>query len=356
MSIKKIKLTNLRNILSADVELADGFNMFYGENGSGKTSVLEAVHLLSLRKSFRTHLSSQIIQNKQQSFTVFSELNDNSYIGVEKKHSEPITVKRNGDLGVSMADIASILPLQLINTEGFELLDAGPKLKRQFMDWGLFHVEPSFYKVWKKFNNALTSRNAVLKQRGSKEYLKAWDSVLIENSYLIDQYRKNYTKGFQEIFLKTIEDMLDIPINLQYNRGWHASRDYADVLEENIEKDRICGYTQYGPQRADIKIMAFQQPAHTRLSRGQLKLTMCALRLAQGQHLFIKKGKKCLYLVDDIAAELDSRYINKLVEKLHSIQAQVLVTAIELEHLNHFYKYENSKMFHVKQGSFYLKK
>jgi DNA replication and repair protein RecF len=356
MSIQKIKLTNIRNIQSAEFELTDKFNLFYGKNGSGKTSVLEAVYLLSLRKSFRTHISTQIIKNNQNSFTVFSKLTNDNCIGIEKRKSEPIIVKKNGELGISTSDIASILPLQLINTEGFGLLDAGPKLRRQFIDWGLFHVEQEFFKVWKNFNNALVNRNTILKQRGSLDHLKAWDSVLAQNANIIDSFRKRYINSFQKVLSSAINDILDIPVEIKYNRGWREDTEYADILAINIEKDKLYGYTQYGPQRADMKILAYQQAAHTRLSRGQLKLVMCALKIAQGQHLFEETGKKCLYLVDDIAAELDHNYISKLVEKLHSIQAQVLVTGIELEHLKAFDRYDDTRLFHVKHGCFYHKK
>ncbi len=354
MSIKKIKLTNLRNIEYAELGLANRFNLFYGRNGSGKTSVLEAVHLLSMRKSFRTHLSNQIIKNNQSSFTIFAELTDASCLGVEKKQFEPIVVKRNGALGVSMAEIAGLLPIQLINTEGFHLLDSGPKLRRQFIDWGVFHVEHKFLKIWQRFNNALVNRNAILRQGGNKEYLAAWDTILIENSILIAQYRKDYLESFLPVFKEEIDCILDIPMQIEYRRGWAEDKNFSDVIVENLAKDRVLGYTQYGPHKADVRITIYGQPVHVRLSRGQLKLVMCSLRLAQGKHLFTSTSKKCLYLVDDIAAEFDQNHISKLVDKLNSIKAQVLVTGIEVQHLALFAKNQDTKMFHVKQGDFLI--
>ena len=351
MSIEKIKLTNLRNIEYAELKLAKKFNLFYGENGSGKTSVLEAIHLLSTRKSFRTSSTNQIIKNNRQSFTIFAELNDVSNIGIEKKHSEPILVKKNGD-GATAAETASRLPVQIINTTGFQLLDMGPKLRRKFIDWGVFHVEHAFFKVWQKFNNALANRNAILKKGGSKDYLAAWSSILVENAMLIDKYRKAYFEEFCLIFMDDISGLLDIPINISYYRGWANDRNYHDVVNDNLIKDKMLGHTQYGPHKADIKITAYGEPVHNRLSRGQLKLVMCSLRLAQGRHLYNTTNKECLYLVDDIAAELDKNYLSRLISQLNTIKAQVLVTGIEKQHLEFFTKYDVHQMFHVKHGKF----
>ncbi|NQY30865.1 MAG: DNA replication/repair protein RecF [Flavobacteriaceae bacterium] len=352
MPIEKIKLTNLRNIEYTEINLANKFNLFYGENGSGKTSVLEAIHLLSTRKSFRTSSTNQIIKNSTQSFTIYAELSDVSNIGIEKKHSEPIMVKKNGE-SATVAETASRLPIQLINTTGFQLLDMGPKLRRKFIDWGVFHVEHAFFKVWQKFNNALANRNAILKKGGSREYLSAWNSILIDNAMLIDKYRKKYFEEFCPIFMEDIGELLDIPINLDYFRGWNEDRPYEKVINNNLMKDKMLGYTQYGPHKADLRITAYGEPVHTRLSRGQLKLVMCSLRLAQGRHLYKTTDKECLYLVDDVAAELDKNYLSRLVSQLNTMKAQVLVTGIENQHLEFFTRYGESRMFHVKHGKFF---
>lgn len=219
MTISQLKLTNLRNIAEADLGLSTEFNLFYGENGSGKTSLLEAIHLLAMRRSFRTHLSTKLINNAEKLFTVFGKIG-RSTIGIEKSSQGPIMVKYDGDSGASMAEIARIIPTKLIYTQGFQLLDSGPKIRRQFMDWGLFHVELEFFGHWQKFQAALEQRNALLKQTMDHSQLRVWDDILEENANIIDSMRNSYMERFLPIFNDLAAKMLNTPIQISYERGW----------------------------------------------------------------------------------------------------------------------------------------
>lgn len=356
MSIKNIKITNLRNIQEASVELAKTSNAFYGVNGSGKTSLLESIALLSLRKSFRTSQTTKVVSKEQRACSIFSVLNSEDTIGISKTKNGPLQVKLNGENGPSAASIAHLLPLQLINTEGFKLLDAGPKLRREFMDWGLFHVEQEFYPVWKKYHDALKNRNSILKSGQDMQMLDVWNGMLVDYGKQLDARRQDYVKALYPVFQNTLENMLEIEVNLEYLPGWPANTDLLSALERSLKGDLALGHTQFGPHRAEIAITSHHVPVDHILSRGQQKIVMCALKLAQGQHLLEATGKTCLYLVDDVAAELDKNNIKKFAECLQRMAAQVFVTGIEREHLANFILDDESSLFHVEQGVFTLEK
>jgi DNA replication and repair protein RecF len=140
-----------------------------------------------------------------------------------------------------------------------------------------------------------------------------------------------------------------VALTFSFQRGWEKETDYAEVLERNFERDRMLTYTAHGPHKADFRIRADGAPVEDTLSRGQLKLLMCALRLAQGEFLTRESGRRCLYLIDDFASELDDARRGLLASRLKATQSQVFVSAISAEHVMDMSD-ENSKMFTVEKG------
>jgi len=125
----------------------------------------------------------------------------------------------------------------------------------------------------------------------------------------------------------------ELEISVSFHQGWDKNTEYADLLRENFERDRHLGYTFSGPQKAEFRFKANGLPVEDVLSRGQLKLLMCALRLAQGEHLMSQKERPCIFLIDDFASELDESKRALLAERLQQSQSQVFVTAITQEQL-----------------------
>jgi len=145
MSLSRISVTGIRNLLPVTLSPSPRINILHGDNGSGKTSLLEAIHLLGMARSFRSTRLNPVISHEQDSCTVFGQVElgeaQSSALGISRDRSGEVRIRINGQTVRSAAELADALPLQLINPDSFRLLEGAPKLRRQFLDWGVFHVE-----------------------------------------------------------------------------------------------------------------------------------------------------------------------------------------------------------------------
>jgi DNA replication and repair protein RecF len=354
MPISSLEITNVRNLESVACEPHAKFNVFYGQNGSGKTSVLEAIHILSVGKSFRHHQVDNLINYNSSSLAVVGRLQStvNQYsVGIEKQTRGKTTIRVNGENCHSAAALAKLLPQQLIHPDSDMLISGSPKLRRQFIDWGLFHVEQKFFSIWQQLQKILKQRNAALKLQQSREQISCWDEEYVTISQEISQMRRQYLLQLQPLFNHMINFLLKKPvINIAYQQGWQGDNLLA-LLAKNYYRDLQLGYTQFGPQRDDMGIYSAQRPIAEILSRGEQKLVVVALRLAQGQLLQRITNESCIFLLDDFAAELDIPHRQKMIEILNDLGAQVFLTTIELEEVKTAINFINPRLFHVEQGT-----
>ena len=355
MPLSRLIIKQFRNIKACDIHLSAGFNFLIGPNGSGKTSVLEAIYLLGHGRSFKSNLTGRVIQNECDELFVHGRfLNSDQFelpIGINKQRDGTTEVKIGGQSGQKLAQLAQVLPLQLLHPEGFDLLTDGPKHRRAFIDWGVFHTESAFYDAWGRFRRLNKQRNALLKTARSYRELSYWDQEMARLAENISQWRALYVEQMSvkaEQICRTFLPEFDI--QLKYYRGWDKDTPYQDILEKNFERDQALGYTFSGPNKANLRIKVNGTPVEDVLSRGQLKLMVCALRVAQGQHLTEMTGKQCIYLIDDFASELDSQRRKRLADCLKETGAQVFVSSITEGQIADMYD-DKGKMFHVEHGT-----
>lgn len=350
-----LKIQHFRNLSNIDIQLSSKFNIFFGENGSGKTSLLEAVHYLGLCRSPRTHLNTRIIQHDQSFFSVYGLIEENNLsipLGVQKKQQQEMEIKINGKKGENLLELAKVLPLQFIDGDTHQFFLEGSKPRRQFLDWGVFHVEQKFLLAWKMATQALKQRNAAIKSRMDWKQILVWEKQLIFAAEELNVYRKEYLRLFEIEFKKICEVLMpNYEISLDYYQGWPSDQDLNEAFAETRSRDVELGYTQYGPQRADIRLKVGNTPIADLLSQGQQKLVTYALRLTQGILLEKLANRRCIYLIDDLPSELDERKQFLVVEILEKLNAQIFVTGIhQAELFNLFKNFSDTKMFYVERG------
>lgn len=353
MALTRLLIKDFRNIEQADLQLAPGFNFLVGANGSGKTSVLEAIYTLGHGRAFRSLQAGRVIRHDEAAFVLHGRLEGKERdisVGLTKNRAGDSKVRIDGSDGHKVAELAQLLPMQLITPEGFTLLNGGPKYRRAYVDWGCFHNTPGFFNAWSNLRRLLKQRNAALRQVSRYSQIRPWDQELVPLAEQISLWRAEYSAAISAEITATCSQFLpEFDLRFSFQRGWDKESDYGELLERNFERDRALTYTASGPHKADFRIRAEGTPVEDLLSRGQLKLLMCALRLAQGEFLTSQSGRRCVYLIDDFASELDDSRRRLLAERLKATQAQVFVSAISAEHVIDMTD-EKGKMFRVEQG------
>lgn len=324
--------------------------MIIGPNGGGKTSILEAIHMLCVGRSFRSPVSKQIVQYEQDKLTVFGRFANDTAVGVEKQRQGRSRVRINQQEQANLAELVSIQPLQLIDAASFALLDDSPQYRREFLNWGVFHVEHEFFHHWQTYQRALKQRNQVCRQRGSLQVLQSWDLQCLSAGNQLTTYQANYLNVFKSQFDEVWQQLSsDLHINMELYQGWSSDIDLAAALERDRQLDYDQGYTHSGPHRADVKITTEKGLIKHHFSRGQKKLLLFALKLAQGLLLYKQTQKSCLYLIDDLAAELDKHHRELLLSLLDSISAQVFITAVDADVFSSSL-IKDANVFHVEHG------
>lgn len=356
MVLTRLLINNFRNIEQASISPTPDFNFLIGANGSGKTSVLEAIYTLGHGRAFRTLHTNRIIRHDQPAFVLHGRIADKEYIqrdiavGLMKDRLGSTKIRINNDDRPGVAALARLLPIQLITPEGFRLLNGGPKYRRAYIDWGCFHQSPDFFQKWSNYRRLLKQRNAALRQTLRYEHILPWDQELAPLAEEISALRLEYSRAIIAGIMETCAQFLpECTLTFSFQRGWDKDRNYATLLEQQFQRDRELTYTAHGPHKADFRIRTEGVPVEEVLSRGQLKLLVCALRLAQGEHLSQRSNQKCLYLIDDFASELDECRRHLLGVRLKAAYAQVFVSAISADHIIDMVD-EKGKMFHIKKG------
>jgi len=354
MSVVRLEIAHVRNLQSVSLLPHPRLNLLTGVNGSGKTSVLEALHLLGLGRSFRSGRARRLVNDAESACTVFAVLGDGGQAGIRRGANGETDLKVDNSSQVTLAQLVHRLPLCLLDPESMDLLDAGSKPRRAQLDWGVFHVEHRFYPVWLRYQRALKQRNSLLRS-GSIGRLEAavWHHELADAALQLHDFREGYLARWQPVWEELMQAFLpEQSLSLDYSPGWDLSLPLEVQLAESWGKDVERGHTQIGPHRADLRVKRGTAPADEVLSRGQKKLVVCALKLSQVS-LLQATGQECVLLVDDLASELDALARQRLIDYLAVSGAQVFITSIEPEAVRPALEGTGNsfKMFHVEHGN-----
>lgn len=354
MSLIKLDVYNVRNIETAALAVSPRVNLIIGPNGSGKTSLIEAVYLLGRARSFRTSRIGQTIRFGQEQLTVAGRIDQGDRsapltVGVRIARSQREIVLAGRKL-TSSAELIRAFPVLLIHPASHALLEQSPKVRRQFLDWGAFFLDQNYLSHWRSYVRALSQRNALLRQ-GDRRNLQTWTHELARYGTIVAQTRFAYLERLRPYFLDVARVFLGAHVfSVIPNAGWNSdTTSLLATLEENLGQDLTLGFTQPGPHRADFAVMADGKPARQFLSRGQMKLLVMALMLAQARCLAESLSVRGCVLIDDLASELDDDNRARLLRFLEAVPSQVFISTTD-DRIRHELGTAEAALFRIAGG------
>lgn len=366
MHLTRLQVTAVRRLTDIAMRPAPGINVITGDNGAGKTSLLEGLHLLAYGRSFRGRVRDGLIKTGADAVEVFAEWHEDVSGRTRRaglRHSGHRWEGRlDGETVAQLGELCAALAVVTFEPGSHALVTGGGEPRRRLVDWGLFHVEQAnpadgtqggFLTLWRRYARALKQRNALLKARVRDNQLEAWDHELAETGEPLTRRRQAYLDALEPLLQAMTTELapsLGLP-RLVFQPGW--SRDnlsLADALLVARDRDLANGFTSVGPHRADWRIDYAALPGRETLSRGQAKLSALAILLAQAEHHASACGEWPVIALDDLASELDRNHQRRVLDRLLGSGAQVFITGTEapsaLSGLG-----ARIEMFHVEQGS-----
>jgi DNA replication and repair protein RecF len=346
MILERVWLKSLRNFDELQWSLHPRCNVVVGDNGSGKTTFLESIYLLSRGQSFRTRSSSPLIQFNQSQLMIHARTADEERLYLEKNWKGQTKLLLNEKRCQRFSDITKILPCQLFHQDLFQIIDASSQIRRRLLDWGLFYHHPDYAKIYRDFKKVLLQRNYMLKQKASHHELQAWMKPFVDLSEQIDEYRQVYVKNlYQALQQELTHFSIDFSCQLKYNSGWDKQHGLEFILKEQEAYDRKLGFTHSGPHHADLCFLSVQGKGKTEWSRGQQKLILILLKIAQIKLL----AQPCLFLFDDLAAELDKKRLHQLYQEIRKLSGQTIFTALD-DSAKDLEVFADSRWFYLEDG------
>ena len=354
MHITHLRVRDLRCLADVELQPHARLNLVAGPNGAGKSSLLEAIHLLAYGRSFRGRVRDGLIRTGSAALEIFVEWNEQARPGRRAglRHTGAQWEARlDGEAVDLLGSLSAAIAVLTFEPGSHALIDGPSEARRRFLDWGLFHVEPTFLSLWRRHARALKQRNALLKQGASTDQLLAWEVELAEAAERLTIARKRYVGELEgDLAAMSAQLSADLgPLALDFTSGWRDQElPLADALLLARERDRSVGFTTVGAHRANWGLRSSLWPAGEAPSRGQAKLCALACLLAQGRHFQRVRGEAPIFLLDDFAAELDTRHQTRLLGALRGDEWQVFMTGADLpKGLGD----GGFTRFHVEQGS-----
>jgi DNA replication and repair protein RecF len=342
MRLAELRATDLRCLAQVELTLHPRLNLLTGNNGSGKTSILEAIYLLGRGRSFRTRHTEQLIRHTATELQVFGRVESvgteapgdvNEHIlshgiGLGCTRQKGVEARIDGRDVASLAELSELFPVQVIDPGIHRLVEEGPVQRRRWLDWAVFHVEPDFVRHWQGYSRALRQRNAALRCGADPS---PWDGELVRLGQLLSSARARLIQALEPYWTAALRELDTVPATLGYFQGWSREQDLAGALGAHALRDRERGTTTYGPHRFDVLLRLDGRSARELVSRGQQKLIGAAMALTMSRYVAEAVGRAPTLLLDDPAAELDRAHTERLLAAVASLGGQLVVAALRAE-------------------------
>ncbi len=354
MIIKEIKLDCFRSYEFLETPINNGINLFYGDNGSGKSSIIESVYFALTGKSFRTNDTNNLIQESKKQIQTLLVFDEGSSIKITKKRDNRAQISQNR--GVKTSNFIKLVkkyPNCLIENKEFFFTTSNPEQKRSFLNKTLFYVEHTDAVLLNEIKKITSQRAACLKNKDYNQ-IKYWDEKLIEIEPKIYLLNTNLCKKINNYLInsdlvKNFEDKNPWikELSIKYDRGYEGLSNYSDILSKNFEKDCILKRTTEGPHKRSFNILLNNTDASEILSRGQQKIVSIILHLIQREIIIEHTNLIPILLMDDISSELDKENANLMLKYLINKSVQTIMTSINL---SHFADHNDVFLFHVEHN------
>ena len=354
MHVTALEVRSLRVLRHVEVDFSPRVNLVVGPNGSGKSSLLEAVHILGSGRSFRSYRLHDVIARGATNLRVVGRTIDphgiGHIIGIDyASAATPLRIRRDGADVKASSELAAALPTVTVTPDSYRLVTDGADLRRRIIDRLMFHVEPDYLECYQRYRRALRQRNAGIRSGVGDAELGGWEEELVSAGQRLTEQRSEYLAGALPVMKSTVERLVGASIEIQFYRGWSASVSLEGTYRQTLVSDRQRGYTQAGPHRADLRFTVDGRPVQHCLSRGETKMFVTAIAVAQARDLAGILGYPPLVVVDDLASELDSRSRCRCLAELKAIGAQLFLTAVPGTGLDDG-DLDEGRVFHVEQG------
>lgn len=358
MQVTRLDIRHLRRFGDVSLEPAPGLNLLVGDNGVGKTSVIEALHLMAYGRSFRGRVREGLVQAGADALEVYVQWDEPRPDAVRVRRAglrhtgSDWTGRLDGAAVAQIGELCAALAVVTFEPGSHELVHGGSEVRRRFLDWGLFHVEPAFLRPWRRYARALKQRNMLLKQRVRDAQLDAWDAELGETGEELTEQRRRYVESLAPGFAAVAGELAPSlgPATLAYLPGWKRDEySLADALLIARDRDLASGHTSVGPHRADWRPAFAAIPGRDALSRGQAKLAALSALLAQADFHAEVTGQQPVFALDDLASELDRHHQRRVLQRLADRGSQVFVSGTDIPAAIGELGLE-PRVFHVEQG------
>jgi len=362
MYIKNISVVNYKNIGEAEVGFSSKLNCFIGDNGAGKTNLLDAVYYLSFCKSFFNPTDLLNVKHEERFFMLkgkYRRLDSDEDIHCSLQKGSKKQFKRNSKIYSRLADHIGLLPLVMISPSDTSLILGGSDERRKFIDGVISQYDQEYLNNLLSYNRALAQRNTLLKhfvaeRKFDPETLEVWDMQLIEYGEKIHRERKAFVEKLVPVFQNyyTLISRGNEKVGLGHLSDFYG-KDFESVFKEALPRDRMLQFTSVGIHKEDLSLNIGDHPIKKLGSQGQIKTYLIALKLAQFEFLKEVSGIRPILLLDDIFDKLDKKRVEEIIKLVSDEHfGQIFITDTNREHLDGIIKSAGTdyKIFHVSQG------
>jgi len=361
MILERLSIINYKNIGQADLSLSPKINCFLGNNGMGKSNLLDAIYYLSFCKSHTNLIDSQNIEHDADFSVIQGWYNidgkeEEFFCSLKRRQKKRF--KRNKKDYEKLSEHIGVLPLVMISPSDSELVSGGSDERRRFIDVVLSQFDREYLYSLIRYNKALQQRNALLKAENNKTdntIFDLWEEELAKEGILIHQKRKEFVANFTPTFQKFYDFICQSNEQVALSYESHLdSSDFLTLLQQRRERDKILGYTSVGIHKDDLDMQIENYSIKRTGSQGQNKTYVVAMKLAQFDFLLKVADKTPILLLDDIFDKLDSLRVEQIVKLVLSDDfGQIFITDTNREHLDEILRNTDSRfhIYMVNQGS-----